>query len=386
VIGDAIAAHQTIYDVFEDANHVIWILSNNGLSKAHGRVPTGAHQQGIPPSVRGAMISDGRGELWLNTDTGLLRLTQEAFEAAVEDPTRQLQYQLYDTADGVAGRPGVKLLARRDATGRLWFLRGGVLTSVMPSRLTDTLSAEVPQVVRIESVATNDGTHDLSQSVLPSTTRRIEINYTTLTLTAPNKIRFRYRLDGFTEIGWTGTQRQALSQSGAGLVCVSRRSDGQRQALARPSAAWAPAGATFVRLVRLRRLGCAARPHRGRDLAAAVQHDQRVRGCADGAITPEPWIHDTLLQNLVGLSLQFDALAGSLSALPPMGDRLVRIESRSRVCAGAPVRLRLRSASPPGGPDQRRRWLSSALAPLADCIRGAGRGRGAGILISSGGP
>jgi signal transduction histidine kinase len=364
-IGDAIAAHQTIYDVFEDANHVIWILSNNGLTKAHGRVATVAHQQGIPPSVRGAMVSDARGELWLNTDTGLLRLTQEAFDATVENPTRQLQYQLYDTADGVAGRPGMKLLARRDATGRLWFLRGGVLTSVMPSRLTDTLSTDVPQAVRIEAVATNDGAHDLSKSVLPSTTRRIEINYTTMTLTAPNKIRFRYRLDGF-DADWVdaGTQRQALYTNlapGSYVFRVEAMGNGRRWRDS--SAVWSfRREPTFVQtrafyVGSLALLGLIAAgiwrlriSMIQREFAAALT--ERLRLSRE--------LHDTLLQNLVGLSLQFDALAGSLSALTADGrHRLVRIRKQVEgyVREARQSVYELRSPSPPSGPD-----LAASLA------------------------
>jgi signal transduction histidine kinase/ligand-binding sensor domain-containing protein len=369
VAGDTIAANQTIYDIFEDTNHVIWILSNGGLTKSHRRFVTVAHEQGMPVSERGAMVSDAHGELWLNTDTGLLRLTQEAFEAAVDDPTRQLQYQLYDTADGVAGAPIVKLLARRDANGRLWFLRGGVLTSVMPGRLTDTLSAEVPQVVRIESVATNDGPHDLSKSVLPSTTRRIEINYTALaSLTAPNKIRFRYRLDGF-DADWVdaGTQRQALYTNlapGTYVFRVEAMGNGRRSS--DPSAAWSfRREPTFVQ-TRTFYVGSAALlgliaagiwrlriSMIQREFAAALT--ERLRLSRE--------IHDTLLQNLVGLSLQFDALAGSLSALTADGrNRLVRIRKQVEgyVREARQAVYELRSASTPSGPD-----LATSLAEFA---------------------
>ena len=228
------AFQQTVSDIFEDADHVIWILGSGGLTKfSHGRFVTVTHQQGIPPSVLGAIVSDGDDELWLNTDSGLLRLSQKAFDAAVDDPGRQLHYRLYDTADGVAGAPIVKLLARRDANGRLWFARGGALTSVTPTHLADTLRPQL-QSVRIEGVVTDDGAvHDLSNSVLSSSTRRIEINYTALALTAPNKIRFRHRLDGF-DADWVdaGTRRQAFyTNLVPGSLRLSRRSQRQRRAL-----------------------------------------------------------------------------------------------------------------------------------------------------------
>ena len=82
----------------------------------------------------------------------------------------------------------MKLLARRDANGRLWFARGGALTSVTPTYLADTFPPPL-QFVRIEGVVTEDGAvHDLANSVLSSSTRLlIEINYTALALTAPEQ-------------------------------------------------------------------------------------------------------------------------------------------------------------------------------------------------------
>ena len=106
--------------------------------------------QRLPSSALGALVSDARGELWLNINDGLVRLGQQTFDAAVDDPSERLQYQLYDTADGVAGVPIVKLLARRDNSGRLWFARGGALTSVSPDHLSDPVPP-LPRFVRIES-------------------------------------------------------------------------------------------------------------------------------------------------------------------------------------------------------------------------------------------
>ena len=360
VTGNTNAAHQTVYDIFEDSSHVIWILGNGGLTKfSQGRFVTLTPEQRTPASVHGAMVSDGRGELWLNTDNGLLRLTQQAFDAALDDPGRPLQYQLYDAADGVAGAPNVKLLARRDANGRLWFVRGGALTSVTPTRLTDALPPQLPQFVRIESIVTNDGAYDLSKSVLPSTTRRVEINYTALALTAPNKIRFRYRLDGF-DADWVdaGTQRQAFYTNlapGTYVFRVEASANGRRWS--DPSAAWSfRREPTFVQ-TRTFYLGSAVLLFLSaagiwklrismvqREFAAALA--ERLRLSRE--------IHDTLLQNLVGLALQFDAVADSVSAVTADGrSRLVRIRKQVEgyVREARQSVYELRSPSPPTCPD-----------------------------------
>lgn len=359
---DSKALRQAVHDIFEDADHVIWILGDGGLTKfSDGRFVTLTHEQRIPPSVLGAIVSDGNDELWLNTDRGLLRLSRKAFDAAAEDPSHQLQYRLYDTADGVAGAPIVKLLARRDANGRLWFARGGALTSVTPAHLADGLRPRL-QLVRIEGVITDDGAvDDLSNSVLSSSTRRIEINYTALALTAPNRIRFRYRLDGF-DADWVdaGTRRQAFYTNlvpGTYVFRVEASANDGRWGDSSAAAAWRFRREPRFVQTRAFYVGSAALL----SLIAVAMWQVRIRMVRRefAAVLAERLrlgreIHDTLLQNLVGLALQFDALADGVGTMTADArHRLVRIRKQVEgyVREARQSVYELRSPSPPTCPD-----------------------------------
>jgi signal transduction histidine kinase/ligand-binding sensor domain-containing protein len=354
-IGKTRTAPQAVYDVFEDAAHVTWLVGNSSLTKVWGeRFVTLADEQRLPPSIHGALVSDGRDELWLNTDGGLLRLSQEAFEAAIDDPGRQLRYQLYDAADGVAGPSTVKLLAQRDANGRLWFARGGALTTVTPARLAAPIRP-IPNFVRIESVVTDDGVQDLDRHALAPRTRRIEINYTALALTAPNKIRFRYRLDGF-DADWidAGTRRQAFYTNlapGAYVFRVEAGANGGHWSDS--SAAWEfrrePAffqtrGFYLGSVLLLGLLAAGVWKFRvnmmHREFAAVLAERMRL----------SRELHDTLLQHLVGLALQLDSLADSLGAQAIEGrQRLVRIRKQVEgyVREARQSVYELRGSSPP---------------------------------------
>jgi signal transduction histidine kinase len=218
----------------------------------------------------------------------------------------------------------------------------------------------VSQLVRIEGVATDDGVvRDLSNSVLAASTRRVEINYTALALTAPNKIRFRYRLDGFDQ-DWVdaGTGRQAIYTNLAPGAYVFRveasASDGRWMS---SSATWrfrreprfvqtrgfyvgsvALFGLCAVGLWKLR----LRRVHR--EFAAVLA--ERLRLSRE--------IHDTLLQNLVGLALQFDVLAEGLETLTADAkSRLVRIRKQVEgyVREARQSIYELRSSAPPACPD-----------------------------------
>jgi len=315
------AIHRQIYDIFEDVDGVIWVLGNGGLSRWSGdQFVTLTHAAGLPASRIGAMTDDRHGYLWLNLDAGLIRFTRQAFERAIADRTVRLQYDLYDASDGVAGAPILNVRAKRGGDGMLWFVRGGGLTSVNPDRLVpDVSTVGVP--IRIEDAVVNDNKFAvLPGATLPSGTRRLQVNYTVLTFRSPSRIRFRYRLDGF-DANWVdaGSRRQAFYTNlppRRYIFYVEATAD--ETAWNGAAAAWnfgiepmfyqtgwfyfvgvvsiaLAAGATWQFRVRLMR----------RQFSAVLA--ERARLARE--------IHDTLLQNMIGVALQFDALADSIGAL-----------------------------------------------------------------------
>ena len=200
---------------------------------------------------------------------------------------------------------------------------------------------------------------DLSESVLGASTRRIEINYTALALTAPSKIRFRYRLDGF-DPDWVdaGTGRQAFYTNLAPGAYVFRveasASDGR----------WTNSSATWrfrrePRFVQTRAFFIGSAVLLG--LCAVGVWKLRIRMVHRefAAVLAERLrlsreIHDTLLQNVVGLALQFDALAEGLDTLTAEAKyRLVRIRKQVEgyVREARQSIYELRSPSPPSCPD-----------------------------------
>ena len=61
------------------------------------------------------------------------------------------------------------------------------------------------------ALADRSAARAVAGTALSPGTRRVQINYTALTLRAPNRMRFRYRLDGF-DPDWVdaGSRRQAF--------------------------------------------------------------------------------------------------------------------------------------------------------------------------------
>jgi signal transduction histidine kinase len=164
--------------------------------------------------------------------------------------------------------------------------------------------------------ATVDDRHvaPASTSALSAGTRKVQIDYTALRLTAPDEIRFRYRLDGFDR-DWVhaGARRQAYYTNLAPGSYVFRvQASGDGVAWAVPEAQWLfavqPAfhqTSWFYALCGMALLLAAwSVAHMrvwivNRQFAATLAERTRL----------SREIHDTMLQSLAGIALQVQAIA-----------------------------------------------------------------------------
>lgn len=194
--------------LLEDRANALWVgTSEHGLARfANGRWTSYAEHDNLPSDI-GFMVEDDRGKLWIGSYEGLFRvsLTNNPDGTAAILDTR-----LFGKSDGLPAQEcsaGAQPAAIRARDGRLWFPTIAGLVSVQPDELRPNTN---PPPVLIESVrvdGTNLQANRLSPVwngtvVLPPGTERLEIHFTALNYTAPDRIRFRYRLEGHDKT-WT---------------------------------------------------------------------------------------------------------------------------------------------------------------------------------------
>jgi len=331
-----ISGHATVYGaenglsagpyraLHQDETGAVWLGGDRGLTRfAHGVFTTLATGPTMPIRRVVAITDDGRGALWLAIDgQGLMRLSRDDIMMALADHSHSLRYAAYDKMDGSAGTSrwfGSKTAAR-SVDGQLWFVAGRGVTVVDPEALAERPSDDT---VHIEgAVVDGQRLSAASLQTLPPGTARIEIDYTVLDLTSPQKRRFRYRLDGF-DGEWVdaGTRHSAfymnLPPRAYTFRVMAANGDGSFTGTAsdwpfviRPAfyQTWwffvvsaATAASTIGASWRLYVL------RMQRQFALLV--GERARLSRE--------VHDTLLQSMFGYALQFDALAQGVSAADP---------------------------------------------------------------------
>ncbi len=165
-------------------------------------------RNGLPCNGINAMMTDRDHALWLYTQCGLIQIPGAELAKWWTKSDSTLQMKVFDTSDGVQAGGALFNVSARSMDGRLWFPNGVALQMVDPGKCAGNPLA--PPVHIEEIVADRKSYSALPDLRLPSLTRDVEINYTALSFVAPQKVRFRYRLDGYDQ-SWqeAGGRRQA---------------------------------------------------------------------------------------------------------------------------------------------------------------------------------
>ena len=278
-------------------------------------------KNGLPcDTVRGVLEDDDH-SLWLYMACGLVRIARPELDAWLTNSKRMVQTTAFASSDGVRSHSIRDFNPRfaRSADGKFWFAHSDGVSVIDPRHLPFN---KLPPPVHVEQVIADHKTHETSSNLhLPARTRDLEIDYTALSLVAPEKIRFRVKLEG-RDPDWkdVGNERRAFYND------LPPRHYRFRVAASNNSGVWNEAGASFdfsidpayYQTAWFRALCVAAflgllwatyryRLHQlAREFNARL--DERARIARE--------LHDTLLQSFQGLMLRFQVAHDELPGRP----------------------------------------------------------------------
>ena len=157
------------------------------------------------------ILDDGLGNLWMSSNRGIWRVSRQQLEARAALQHGAVDSVLYGEADGMRDREcngAVDPAGWRSRDGRLWFPTGKGLVAIDPAHL----HAARPPSALVESVRVDGEPHrGTAALVLEPGSSRLELGYTAPALRSPERLRFRYRLDGFDR-SWNDAGVQRVAQ------------------------------------------------------------------------------------------------------------------------------------------------------------------------------
>jgi ligand-binding sensor domain-containing protein/signal transduction histidine kinase len=211
----------TLRSLFASKDGSLWIgTEGGGISRfKNGVFSKCSSRNGLPDDSIQFITEDFNGNLWMSSFQGVFSLPGSQTEAFFSGTTPRISPLTFSTAEGLPSLEctgGFQPSGLLDRNGKLWIptLRG--LALIDPTKPRPPL---LPPSVYLEGIGIDGAQEDLGRSAFGQTAlrslspgkHRCEIRYSAVQLTAPGRVRFRYRMQG-VDPDWVdaGSRRIAI--------------------------------------------------------------------------------------------------------------------------------------------------------------------------------
>ncbi len=215
-----------------DTNGTLWIGTlGGGLVRFHdGQFVRLGSEQGLPNDYISQMLVDGAGNLWAGSRGGIFRMDLQTLNGVADGKEPTIRCEVYDRDEGlptVECSSGFQPGCWRGQDGRLWFTtvkglvwvqpRDLVLNSLPPSVLIENVRVDGSLNRELPGVREAPGGGDSSRPGEPEQFLRlgpgrhyVEFQFTGLNLSAPEKVRFKWKMEGL-DLNWIyGGERRVV--------------------------------------------------------------------------------------------------------------------------------------------------------------------------------
>jgi len=242
---------EAVRTLYLDPQGALWIGTvGGGLSLwRDNRAATFTTREGLPDNTVSVILEDDSARLWLGGNRGIARVEKRDLQALAASLIPAVYPQIYGRAEGMLSEEcagGFFPAGLKTSSGQLWFstLKGIVAIDPRPQHpralpppvvledmLVDGVAIDLPRETDANPRGARVGPVDASRHpdlpkpgsavverlrppyariTLPPGRHRLEFHYAGLSFTAPERVRFRYRLD-HADSEWVeaGTRRTA---------------------------------------------------------------------------------------------------------------------------------------------------------------------------------
>jgi ligand-binding sensor domain-containing protein/signal transduction histidine kinase len=191
-----------------DTGGTLWIGTvSGGLGRwSQGRLTSFTSQQGLIDDTILQILEDDGGDLWLGCNRGICRVSKKSLDDLAEGKTVSMHLLAFGNPEGMISEQCEANFASglKTRDGQLLFCTAKGIVIIDPRQQTN--SAVEPAVlmedILVDGHAKNelfqvpDKTGHAATPAIPAGNHSFEFHYTGLNFSAPENIRFRYRLEG----------------------------------------------------------------------------------------------------------------------------------------------------------------------------------------------
>ena len=198
-------AGEQINSLYSDRDGALWIgTDGNGLKRLKDDgLASFTARDGLGTDVIFQLLEDDSGRFWLSSYQGIFRVDRNDLEAFIEKRIVRFPCTSFGTSDGMKDREcsgGMQPAGWKTREGRLWFPTADGVVMIDPENLKPNT---LPPPVLLESVTSDSGLplpisgFSGPAATFPPGTKRFDFQYTALSFIVPEKVLFKYRMEGF---------------------------------------------------------------------------------------------------------------------------------------------------------------------------------------------
>ena len=202
-------ASDVVFSVFEDSRSTLWFATNNGLSRyKNNKFLNYSVEDGLFGNAVFQILEDRKGKFWMTADIGIFTAELVDMEHFAERKLNKIKMKLYDNLDGLPGASTPVSWGIHNKNGEIWF---PTLNGVANLNTLALISNQFKPPVFIEEILVDNRKYSPDNSlILKPDYKRITINFAALSFVVPDKVKFKYILEGFDD-DWSdiSTERHA---------------------------------------------------------------------------------------------------------------------------------------------------------------------------------
>jgi signal transduction histidine kinase/streptogramin lyase len=195
-------SHDQIMAMHMDRDGILWIgTRGGGLNRFHnGKFSHYKRQNGLFDDLIHQILDDDQGNLWMTSNRGLFTVRKSELNDFKAGKIPAITYTSFGHADGMRSSEcngGYQPGAWKTLDGKLWFptIRGAAV--VNPSKLNRNKVAPPTYIEKMIADGKEANERKMDLVVLPPGQEKFEFHYTALSYVEPDKVQFRYMLEGF---------------------------------------------------------------------------------------------------------------------------------------------------------------------------------------------
>jgi signal transduction histidine kinase/ligand-binding sensor domain-containing protein len=203
---------EKVWTMHQDRDGGLWFGTRGGglFRWRAGKLSLFTSAQGLASNSIYQILEDQRGTFWMSGPNGIVSVGRADLDKQAEVPEFRPAVTLYGLSDGVEATQmhgGVAPAGCLTPSGELWFPSNRGPVRILPDQ---TRPGVLPRIVIEQVLVDGREVRNSGHLVVPPGEGKLEINYSAIRLRSQERIRFRYKLEGF-DSDWT----EALSTRAA---------------------------------------------------------------------------------------------------------------------------------------------------------------------------